>query len=897
MTQEELDNKIARAQCCTAQFGYRLLKAEQNRSKDADCLYTKTKYLNTAIEALTRFEVPGTVLGYELAVCATIDVTPMIADLRDNMNVTLVIGPPANITLVDITGNYAGLTATQFIDILVDAVNTSPGGLYTATNDDPDPTMTVCFNGTLAYNLIGATISIVQPGYWYLKYTSKIARDIPATPEVFRLLGYSAIFPIRPVYVPANNKLYIPNGDLINTIYPQNATPSLRAIFNYNFSGVAPGDVIFLNLGDVFDTGLSTMFFNDGDPADPYGPRKFSFTYIVNDTTLVNCPNLLDPALPVQDVFTINCTITPPGYVTGTGEITFTVDSVQRNSTTSGLGVGLSMPATSALSCGTSGYPKGRTGVAIGARDWTFAVRGTGWGTLAIYDCDLDSGLLTYNQTIEIPVGRASDACYFPNTELVGISGFGNTSLQDKVPLLYPMCSINTSTDAIDVFNNTNTRLDSIKYNPVITTAYLAGGATKILKVDENFTYDGSYATDQVVNAQGGITYDDTGTPYIASGPTAPSCVIKKMSGVPNAGYNAADPAFFTLFTCPDFSPASPNLITATSFDGFTAGTTNQTLNVGIGTGAGLDGLGPGGTNLIWTNPAQFSLSYDTALYRYTVTCVINTSGPGGIGYSNTSGVVYFDVLTVTKTTLPIPPGTTTTNVTLSGPDALGAVNWTWRSFPFIKGSQDLFLHNPTGRLFVSRVTSVGALLQSYDITPAINTAYDAGIEATILASKVNHFSPGYPTVTLTGPINYLREADMMLVVYDNGQKAYTFDPYTLTWGSIITHLSPPRGGDLTTTGGMISFSYTGDDTVNSLNTSKYNFFSSTPNGSELGVVSFMLDTTSQVFGVFDGEADEIVTDGSDNCLEEDEVENIIEVISSMCCDCCASDSQLIQDI
>lgn len=882
MTQEELDNKLARFNCCSGVIGYKLLKAEQYNAKNAICLYTQTKYLNYGLDALERYTVPGTILGYNLSVCADIDVTPMIANLRDSMNVTLVIGPPANITLVDVTGNYAGLTSTQFIQVLVDIINAIPGGLYTATNNSPD--LTICFNGTLSYNLVGATISIVQPGYWYLKYTSKIARDIPASPEIWRLKGYSAIAPIRPVYNPINKKLYVPNADFIRTIYPSKAS-NLRSTLNYDFTGVVPGDIITLTGGNVLDLTLSTNFFNNGDPLDIYGPREFSLTFNVSDNTLVNCPLAGDPSIQFNNSFVLNCTITTPGYVPGTGALTFTIDSVTRNSGTTGLNPGNALPAaTLAKTCGVLGFPKGAVGgVAIGRVDWTFIGQGTGWGTVSIYDCNLATGALTYNQTIEIPVGSASDTCYFPSTNLVGIVGLGSGSAQDKDSPIAPMCSIDCTADTIDVYNTTNIVIRSIKYNSVIATAYGALGTTKIYKVNSNFNYDQTHSTDQVVDCVGGITYDTQGIPYIAPNNTV-ICAVKKMNGIPSAGYNVADPGFSTLFTCSDFSPNTPFNINA-SFDGFVAGTTNQNINVG----PNLDALGLAGTNLIWINPQQFSLYHDTGTARYVVTCVITATG-----YSNISGIVNFDVLTVTKTVPPAFPGTpltVTTNVSLTGGNALGVVPWTWLNFPYIKGAQDIFLHNPTGRLYITRLTSVGTLLQSYDIT--------SGVQSTILTSKINHYSPGYPTVVLAGPINYLTDvvgqvsADKLLVTFNQGASAYIFDPNTLTWGDTIIH---PAAGGTTETGGMSSFSCTGDASLNGT-TSQYNFFSSTSTGSELGVVSLMLPQTSQVFGIFDGTAEQIVTDSSINCLDEDEVNNIIENISQICCDCCSSNDDILRDI
>ncbi len=806
-----LQQTISDLKCCIVNAVW---KGAKDDLLGKECDHSEIILLNKKYKIIKGYVVVGTILYYDLAVCASIPMTGFLPLLADGLTITLVINTSAgDITIVSFTGDFAGFTLSQFIDAIVDEIADSGNPDYTATNQNPN--LRVCFNGQSSINLIGSTVTVQLQDRWILKWTESNARRGAST-----TLGYGSISALKPSYVAgATPKLFVPNGDGIATI------PTTQ-----DFDGVATGTA-----GRVatLTAGLSTTVFTNGEP-------------IYFTKTVAGTPTYL---------YTINATIT--AYNAGTGVITFTVGLITRQDLTN------------------SPFPtvtiNPMTALGLGVTSWTFNDAGHGWGTVSVYTCDLVTGNLTYvAPDTQIPVrmgGGGGMSIYSASLGYVYVVGYGQSLSHGSI------VKINTTTNAVAASRDFGLTGTTYMFeNPVNHTIYVScPSAPILLKTDGNLNYDN---TKNLSINVGSMTSQADGIVYTAPYQTN-RLIVRKGADVGTA-WNVIEPPQNPLFTPLDFTVSAPAPLNA-NFNGALAtdGLLNQIINIGVG----LDGLNTTTippTNLVWITGALFTLTrLDTVSVPnrlYVINGQVNS-------YDNATGVLDFDINTVVYWHTPAQIGIGTMV------SASGAINfspvfglWTWFLYPNVKGAIEMYYHEDTQTMFITRYTSAGGLLQSWDIS--------SGVEATILATQTNHYPPNFPATILSGTMNYQSAVGKMFLPTSNGQLAYVFDPITKTFDpSPITHPALGAGHDVTT-GGIQSFSLTGDAT-DPLNP---NLYATTPNGTEIGVVSFLEGSTSQFIGTFDGTAEEVVQTEEMNCQTltqiEDAAEDIKLKLNCGCGDC-----------
>lgn len=834
---------------------------------------------------ISKYVASGEVLYYDIAACATINLTDLEAQLADGMKLDVVINTPTGSTvIITVTGDFFGFTLNQFIIYLVNLINTTT--TYVATNNNPD--ITICFTGQSDTALTDTTISIEIAGFYFLKWTESNARRIAT-----KTLGYSGTSFLRPSYVPSVAKLIVPNGDSIVNLWP--ATIGIGSVPPNNnpppgtftastallsFTGAVAGSTFTTTIA----SGLSVNFFKTG--------QQFEFFATVIDTTgevlySTQYPgNSLATGNPYSNLYRLRFVInsTGGGYNQATGVLNYTLVNWtwQSNVYTS------AFPATTAGQAGGAYAPTPTVppqapavgtlgGTAIGLRFWTFDPAQLGWSTVSIFLCNLGTGDLTWSRDLEVNVhcNTLGESSVNESNNQVYLSGFGADLYYSGVVQIDPateaqvgVVKIGTSVIVPAVSGNTGMRR-----NPATGNNYAFSGAV-LSKIGAALQYDATAG--RAVNC-GSIAFDENGGIYMATTRLSPLVVYWIQDASPSP--ILADSPTLTKFTALDNTAGAPLNITR-DYNGIPIfpGITYPALQEEF-IGGGLDQYG-----LIWVSTALFVLTYTDltgAGTKYRLNCTV-------VSYDNGTGALRYTINTMSSASPPL----TTPPTTIIAFPLTGTRLWTWEVYPSIKGAIAIEFHDATGRLYVTRFTTSGGLLQSYDIYAPNSTVLLT--EAEILLTRTNYFPPNYPTTVLSGNLNYQKIEDKFFLPSSDGQEIYVFDPNTQSFDPRpIVH--PAAGGDPTTTGGTQLLSYTADESFR--DTTGINIYGNATEGSqnEVGVISNQPPNRDQFKGVFSGSSTEVVRTDADNCQTLVQINKPAEEVKNWCG--CGSCSDNIEDI
>lgn len=165
MAIENFEDIKQELRCCVVRKSWQTAHNNLFGIEDADC-EQKALLINAKFQIVDRYVEVGTVRILSVDASADIDLTGIV--LGDGMSGTIYVDIAGNVTFIaSFSGDFAGLTLSDFIDALIAAILAGGSG-FTATNNDPILTITAPLN--LGANPVGSTIFITLAPVYTLRY-------------------------------------------------------------------------------------------------------------------------------------------------------------------------------------------------------------------------------------------------------------------------------------------------------------------------------------------------------------------------------------------------------------------------------------------------------------------------------------------------------------------------------------------------------------------------------------------------------------------------------------------------------------------------------------------------------------------------------------------------------
>lgn len=273
---ENFDTIKSELRCCVVNKAWLTAHQDIYGIEDADC-EQKALLINAKFQIVDRYIEVGRVTILSVDASADIDLTGLV--LGDGMSGTIYVDIAGNVTFIaSFSGDFAGLTLSDFIDALIAAMIAGGSG-FTGTNNDPILTVTAPLN--LGANPIGSTVYITLAPTYYLRYE----RTSPAVTGFTTGIGFPAF--VNDPTSAAYGYLYVTNSDRLSQTATVDYTGTV--VGNTRTFPCVPGiNAAVLALGNTFELRSATH--------------------------------------------TIAGTVIAPGYNAGTGVLTFRVDAISAGS-------------------------------------------------------------------------------------------------------------------------------------------------------------------------------------------------------------------------------------------------------------------------------------------------------------------------------------------------------------------------------------------------------------------------------------------------------------------------------------------------------------------------------------------------------------------------------------
>lgn len=311
ITAETRDELIAEAACCLNTLNVALIESEYN-GENIDCNEGEVLILAESIDVLSRYIPAGTVIDTITTTDAeaTIDLTGLV--LEDGMSGIITINVNGTVIVIaTFSGDFAGFTLSQFIDMLIAELMAGGTG-FTGTNSDPLIVITV--PTTYGILPLGSIVSISVAPTYYLRHERTSPQATGFTPSGIQVPAY-VNNPLSTAY----GYLYVPLGNKLSqtaivdyTGVVIGNTVTFPCVPGIDPSVLAIGNTIRLNsTTDQIDGTIVAPGYNAGT-----GVLTFQVTLITSASNQTWVLTSVDPCFGAINVFEWDNTILPNGGLT-----------------------------------------------------------------------------------------------------------------------------------------------------------------------------------------------------------------------------------------------------------------------------------------------------------------------------------------------------------------------------------------------------------------------------------------------------------------------------------------------------------------------------------------------------------------------------------------------------